>query len=367
MFSKNHLSEMYVLWGMGIVGVELRIRHRNCRLYLKIEHKITVIVGLSGTGKSIMHRALTDGNAATRVVVSDSRYQVEYLQSREYAENVIGSGVFKGYRIYLIDEGKLNVDNDIARAIQYSANAYFIITSRTDLNMLNFDMFAVKELETQSNGVTVLKDYMRTCKEDRVNSVYKSINSSVIEDRGKALQWFSKLFKTIEITRDSAVGGKEKVCAKLVEKLESTEGQVLVIFDACSFGSCIKEFKGIMEVFSNRIMVLSDYRSWEYLMLCSNMFNNKFVEYGISIPMFEERYYENLLEELSKECGHGIISHSSRRGSNSISKCYTEPCCAYEQTSEFVCKTGLAGSDKFVAMLMGTKFEYLLVLAGRKI
>lgn len=172
------------------MGIEIKLKHRQCKMHLILEHKITVIVGLSGTGKSTMHRALTDKDATTQIKVSDTRYQIEYISNRQSADNLIdNNNVFISYKIYLIDEGRLEIDNYIANAIQYSAHSYFIITSRTNLGKLNFDMRAVKELEMQNNGITILKDYVLTSRKTRNELYNMDVESIVIEDAGKAKQF----------------------------------------------------------------------------------------------------------------------------------------------------------------------------------
>lgn len=228
------------------MGIELKLKHRQCRMHLILEHKITVIVGLSGTGKSTLHRALTDKDATTQFKISDTKYQVEYIPNRQFADHLMNEdGIFTGYKIYLIDEGRLEIDNDIANAIQHSVYSYFVITSRTNLGRLNFDMHAVKELEIRNNGITVLKDYVMS--DEKTESEWRNIKieSVIVEDSGKAKKWFGELLKNLSVRVESPEKmGKEQVCQELLNKLDHTSGIILSLFDECSFGCCIKEFKG---------------------------------------------------------------------------------------------------------------------------
>lgn len=344
--------------------IELKLRHRNCKMHLLLEHKITVIVGLSATGKSTLHRVLTDKDATTQYKLSDGRYQIEYIADRQSANNFIDNHrVFKSYRIYLIDEGKLEIDNEIAYAIQHSSSAYFVITSRTSLGKLNFDIHAVKELKTQSNGVTILTDYIVMKQRNYSALEAASICSVIVEDSGKAKQWFIKLFEKVNLKVDSPDKmGKEQVCLTVAKKLDTVNEMVFALFDVCSFGCCVKELKGLAESYGNRVLILSNYKSWEYMMLQSNMYKDLFTEYTIEVPQFEEGYYEELLADLSKQNRYTMLNHDSK---SALSRCYTEPCCPYIKAKNTACNLGLVGEDKFTAMFKDTAFENLLIIARR--
>lgn len=344
--------------------IEIKIKYRNYKLQLQLEHKVTVILGNSATGKSTIHKILTDGDVTFTKKISDSRYNLAYLSISGALENAIDNhGKFKEYKIYLIDEGRLEIDDKIAKAIQNSVNCYFVITSRNLFGKLNYDLQDVKEIETQTNGVSVLKDYIHTQKRhtEELRNI-QDIQEIVIEDSGRAKIWFSELLVKLNISIESPdKNGKEQVLNKVEDKLLNTNGKILIIFDRCSFGICSKKFKGIIEKYGNQILILNNYKSWEYLILQSNMFKNMFISYDINIPKFEEAYYEELLHTLSKSCKHTTINYD--KGSK-LPKCYTDPCCPYKQSINY-CTAGLSGEDKFIALLKDTIFKDLLIIARR--
>lgn len=125
----------------------------------------------------------------------------------------------------------------------------------------------------------------------------------------------------------------------------------------------IAELKNIAETYGKRLFIIDCYKSWEYLMLKTNLFKNKFKSYSLSEGVFEESYYEQLLQKLSNS-RYGTIHHTN--GGHDISKCYTDKCCAYKMERSTNCKLGLPGNDKFVSLLKGTEFNILLAIAGRK-
>jgi hypothetical protein len=165
---------------------------------------------------------------------------------------------------------------------------------------------------------------------------------------------------TLEVV--NAGTGKEAICKKLDALMNDIRvDKVLLLFDRVSFGVCFTEYKNLLQLCVSRIFIVSDYQSWEYLMLRSNMFRDQFIDYSLGCGMFKEKYYEELLEEVSRGT-YSTIRHDKSK----LSECYTERCCYFAGgNSERDCKIGLSGGDKHVAMLIGTEFSGLLSVARR--
>lgn len=346
-------------------AITLKARYRNYKVRLELDNKITVIVGLSATGKSTLHKVLEVNDRTKIIQISDNRYKLIYLGSQDILHDIIKDNKLDSYRIYLIDEGKIEIDNEVASIIRRTRNSYFIITSRTELGKLNFALDAVKHLVTNSNGVITLQNFLGLRKKSINELKNIKLDEIVIEDSGKAKQWFDVLFIPLGMKCKTPNEGKEKVCDLIENLFESGVTNILAIFDECSFGTCIKKLKYLVELYQDRLNILSNYKSWEYLILQTNMYRRNIVEYGIDSDEFEESYYENLLDRLSNKAGKKThISHESSKNQH-LSKCYTEPCCFYSKGTR-ECSIGLKGKDKFVALLTGTEFENILILAHRK-
>ncbi|MCM1222810.1 MAG: hypothetical protein NC548_50970 [Lachnospiraceae bacterium] len=349
--------------------IEVKIRHRHCKMHLILQDKITVIMGESGTGKSTIHKAQLLKDALSYTKISDNRFQMLYISGKSVLNGLLTEkNILKPYFIYVIDEGYLDIDDDVASVIKRSINCYFIITSRGGLGKINFDIKAVKELVTKDNGVTILKDYIQTTKQTKYDVANTSLQFILIEDKGKAKTWFEKLFITLDTDIKSVEKGKDAICDTLNDWLNNNSGNILAIFDTCSFGGNVKKFKGIVDKHGSRVLLIYKYKSWEYLILNSNMFKQQFIPYDINISEFEEAYYEELLKDISSIGGldgkhvYTTIDHDSR---SKLSRCYTEKCCAYSNKDGNKCNYGLSGEDKFIALLKDTMFEDLLITARR--
>lgn len=360
--------------------LKIRMRHKNSDIQLTLADKITVIIGDSATGKSSLHKVLAVKDAKVTTRISDSRFGIVHLNNTSTLNGYTGGRLgdvnsdvkLLPNNVYIIDEGNVRITNEVASIIKNTINSYFIITSRTNLNNLNFDINAIKTLYTRDDGVTILKNYISMRKLDNIESM--NVKYCITEDTGKAKVWFEKLFNNmlvipagstnslgdIDIKKMKYSGGKEQVCFEVEKQVKNREGNILIIFDRCSFGCCAIELKSIIDRYSDRILILSDYKCWEYVILKSNMFRKRFSEYDINIPNFEEAYYEELLYTLSSS-EFSTINHTK----GELSRCYTDKCCTYNRRNKDVCKLGISGNDKFVALLIGTDFEDMLRIARR--
>lgn len=349
-------------------------------MQLTLNSKITIIIGESATGKSSIHKLMAVKNAKVVKKCSDPGFKFVHLDNEESMtaylldkDDVLNDrSRLLPRKVYIIDENDLRINDTIASIIKKTINSYFIIISRSNLSSLNYSINDVKVLETGENGVVVLKNYLNTKK--MVNLSNLELDKYVIEDRGKAKEWFKRLLNNnkdiivagstdesgnVDKAKDKDSGGKEKVCNEVEKQILNGSKHVLVIFDSCSFGSCIVELKSLLSRYPKEVFLLSNYKSWEYVILKSNLFENDSVkEYSLNEPVFEESFYEIELQKLT-DGDFTTIRHDK----GMLSKCYTDKCCAYKRKG--ICNLGLPGEDKFVALLSGTLFEDLLRLSRR--
>lgn len=336
--------------------------YKGSKYELEIKSKITRIVGKSATGKTSLSVAFS------RKERSLTGYTLLGLKGYNITSAITGNeGTFaeaiRKYKnhILIIDEEYMDEmrSYEVALAIQQNTSCYFIIMGRGDYPGLNIDIDSVCQFKL-INGVNVLQRGIE-CQTDVRHAI--NFTHCVMEDTGKAFAWCSTLMRnSIEVI--PAKSGKETFCDTVRDVLENNpDAIILMLFDRVSFGNCYTEYKKLINMYGSRLFVLNDYKSWEYLMLRTNMFKNRFVEYSIATGLFEERYYEELLRKVSLS-RFGTIKHAG----GSLSKCYTEPCCAFISGSNRDCSFGLATGpekDKFIDLLKGTEFKSLLKISGR--
>lgn len=355
--------------------IKVIIKYRDYVQLLELKDKITVITGDSATGKSSMIKiGSLKKSSVMNIQLSDTSYDVVCIRRN----TELNDTNFSEKRIYIIDEG-VRINNEIAKGIKLSKNSYFILITRklTGLSNLNYDIFSVKKLIEIEKRKFVLTNYMYYT--HIVDDIKLGCTDTiVVEDSKRAYEWFSRLFSNLDVNMIVAgesladkesrytPGGKEKVCREAEHQLNTSTGRLLIIFDRCSFGPELSKLKALLDndTYYKRILILSDYLSWEYLMLQTNMFKKYFKAYNINEPMFEEEYYELQLEGISRKYGVYSIQHSpSSNKAAKLAKCYYDACCCINRDKE--CYIGVSGDDKFKALLTGTNFERLLAMSGR--
>lgn len=346
----------------------LIVRYKQSYWRLNLEHKITRILGHSGMGKTTLAVACSKKTKGADVLVAktDVKYSVVSIydieDSADRLRDVINSSKNK---VFIIDEDShgLLIDTGVQRAVRENKSCYFIIIGRHDLPGYNIDIDACGVVKT-FEGAMVLEKLERPHSKVSTDTVF---TNCIIEDSGRAFDWFKSLFEKCNISIETS-GGKDTIIKKTGDLLRSNEkAKVLMIFDRISLGSQAYGYSSLIEAYGNRLFILSHYLSWEHLILKSNMFKDKFKAYDISTGMYEEKYYEELLSELSKS-SHGRLQHDSTKGKK-LPLCYTEPCCAVREklSNKVECTFGVANehNDKFVDMLIGTEFQDLLIIAKR--
>lgn len=352
----------------------IKVRYKDSRFKLELNDKITVVMGNSGTGKSTLALAVSDMNIGVSTI---SIYPEDYSVKSSLTKDTIVSTIKNAKNtVFIIDESTWRVcrSTEVEKEIQRNKTCYFLFTCRYSVN-LNYSINAVKVFKVENN-ITILSDFMTVNKIRVPNTV--SISHCITEDTGKGFGWFSKLFNKSDITvLDSEItymengiehtaSGKDSYCKRITEFMRENPGsRVLMIFDSISFGSCVAAYLELLKNYGCYLYVIDKYKSFEHLILNTNMFRGYKIKYDISSGMFEEAYYEKALELLSSG-KYTSIKHDAV--GSKIKSCYTEVCtkCPGVGDCKFV-RVVKCKDDKFVALLKDTEFEELLILARREI
>lgn len=379
------------LYDGGIM--DIKIRDKNWRLKLSITDKISVISGDGGTGKSTIVKMLFDSKRCPVISVPDGYSYLIYNDSELERKGLAEVSMEKCF--IFIDECRVRFDKEFISIVHESANVYFIFITRENIRQLNFNLYANYKLVVD-NGIVVNVPMLY------INNVRKldSIDLILMEDKGKGFQWFYKLFRhsgidykirpagyidenlvdfieiddsedivKLSVKKNSyksldCIGGMSNIINTLTILMTNEINiNILLIIDQCSFGCYVDKLLAFSSKYRGSLFILKDEKSFEYLLLNTNQFKDKMVEYNIGVSTYEERYYELELDRLSAG-RHSRISHDKR---SDIPLCYLRPCCSYRYSKDNNCKVGLKNvwKDQFCNMLIGTKFEYLLSLTRR--
>lgn len=126
------------------------LEYRNYKLDIELDSKITLIVGLSGTGKSTMHNVLTKINTKRKqgkIDISDDKFSITYINNEQALLDRVQNDKLPSNRVYIVDEGNIKVDKHIVVIIKNTIDS-------------------VKRLVVNENGVTTFKNYISTHTKD---------------------------------------------------------------------------------------------------------------------------------------------------------------------------------------------------------
>lgn len=383
--------------------MELKLKYKNFRLHLEFHNKITVITGDSATGKSTIVHSMFDYTNNIKYKLSDPSFDCMMINDQRRVIDDLSHNRQK--MIYMIDEFRIRITKEVIEAIRQCVGCYIIFICRSNISALNYSADALLKLKTDKNGITRGEKYLKN--NLPISNPYRSNFDYIItEDAKYGHEWIRRLFIKIDakfiiagsILRDGTeiavsnydsikdeiklqsqnrsdtkyynkryslddIGGKEKINPTIegISKINPT-AKILVFFDFCSFGSEISHFQSVLENKKMDILFFPHFKSWEFVMLNSNMFKHKWIPYTIFTPDFEESYYEELLQEVSRN-NVGTIKHQNQ---GSLPACFYKICCAYSGKNTG-CKYGLSNTsgDKFIDLFLHTSFEVLLKLARR--
>lgn len=247
--------------------------------------------------------------------------------------------------IYIIDDDEIIKSIELARFINNDINNYFILINRDKLPTLSYDIDSIYEMKKLGP-----KEYTNTNKVDvKYTTDFKS-DFIGIEDSGSGKTFFKELIK-----KDiNSFSSKNKV-VKYLKEINLKNCKILCIVDICAFGSEILELLDYCSKNNLDLYFLKYYKSFEYLLLKSNMFNNNITtnleETEILNFANPENYYEYLIYKLTKDKDYSYSKNAD------LKDCYYKKCiCKHTQNCDKFTKQ----DDKIKYMFKETIFEYLI-------
>lgn len=336
-----------------MLDIAVRSKKYNCDI--SIEHKVSIILGDSGVGKSLFVKAVTDVSGAYKVQVSEP-FKFQLLTLKTW-EDVLVSSLSKNENyIFLVDDEDFVFSRRFGEVYAQTKSSYFIFIVRTQVSEYDLEHW---------NGIAIsakaIYQFEKDGKEHRIVPVNKynmhtvtgseCIDFCICEDSKSGYQFFKKIFKHVE-----SLDGKDNIVRYIRDHYVDIEDKsVYIVVDYAAIGFKLKDIYYYLKLLNARMYLSSKYESFEYLLLKSNFFsmNDKDIKSGI----LQYASLEDRCTELLKEITKGKIYSYSK---GSIPVCYIEDCCKMNR-AKLQCDSGMSG-DKVKALLINTDFEFLLKL-----
>jgi hypothetical protein len=279
----------------------IRLKTPRVSFEIILERKITVLKGLSATGKSTfvntIEQRLTRGINSSRINLSSNAKLCVLREISNWKELLLK----EKETIFISDEGNTYVDTvEFAEYVKKSDNYFLLITRSGMLHCLTYSVDSILEFKSEKkDSITVTKAYNMYFEETP-----KSKPSVLItEDSGTGNEMMSLLAKGFPVKSSN---GKDN----MIKSFMSYNGEkgIYLLVDRAAFGSNIGSFDMLLP----SVNIVAP-ESFEWLLLKTRLLY-RFVrdevdntvdhcEFSEDVLTYENYYY-NLLRRILKEKCH---------------------------------------------------------------
>ncbi|MDR1643780.1 MAG: hypothetical protein LBT59_29135 [Clostridiales bacterium] len=213
--------------------MELKLIGANSVYEFNLEHKITLLTGMSGIGKSVMFDTIREIQFVSGKMEGIAPEQVKLIDLMP--ENVCLTFLnSRDYELCIIDSDGCPITKKIAKAIN-STPFHFLIIQREITSMVPLHYKAVVHLENSDNYHKAVKTY------DHISGQELDLSlPTVVEDTGGGLEFFSWCANHVTGSSERIWGaeGYGMISAR-VNNLFVQVPKVQIVANAATFGSVI--------------------------------------------------------------------------------------------------------------------------------
>lgn len=338
-----------------MVRIEVQNKRYNCDLTLK--HKVSVFIGDSGVGKSWFVKALMDESNGYKVNYSIPVHAVE-LNGRDW--DVQLNGKYNTTPLFIADDCDFVFTKEFGKNFNRIEKCYLIIIARTErrlsklnkMNNISIDADSIYNFVSYGKEHSIEQSILLPS--IGVNNI-NACNAILCEDSGSGYTFFKHLYKDGNVLSSE---GKDSIVEYVTSHIDTFNGVdgLLLLVDYAAIGLRLKSIITILDTYDIPAYILQEYKSFEYMLLRSNMF--KVDREAIYACELEYSSLETACEEMLLNLTKGKAYAYDK--SKELKYCYYKPCCMMNR-EKALCDRGLSG-DKFAALLKDTEFECLLKL-----
>lgn len=277
--------------------INIQISTQRIKYDITLEHKISVLRGNSGTGKttlaSIIHYCNSNGNhrnilisSPKPLIVLDNRYYKYGMQELTQPSIVV---IDEACEIFNNNEGI-----DYLKYINDTTPHYFIIITRKRLSRLPLSAGAFLEF-VYENGVN--RTHIRF--PQKLDDINKKPTEIITEDEKSSYLFIKERFN-LEANYILSAGSKSKLKDKVKYICSNDKYHIiLLIYDYCGIGDDIESLSEVIDVITNANIMILDWYSFEYYLLMTSVIKNK-IQIDLLNQSNEEIYFEHLLKSIIK-------------------------------------------------------------------
>lgn len=272
--------------------MRISIKSPNLNYELQIENKLTIITGLSATGKTTLINLINEYNSENNVADVESELPIYIINSNIW-EN---PELFKDKAFYFIDE-----DMEFLKTPKFFKNVmnsvgYFIVVGRNPEIFINYSVDSIYKLKLHNGIHKMVNRY--NIKELTYKYNHDYINGVINEDSGSGFEFYKHI---IPLNHISSRGNKG------ILKLLVVEDSKMIILDRVGYGKWINTLINSIES-NDYNTILNLQNSFEYVILKSGVLGNdlddfELIESELKLNNInsEKIYFEMLISISNKD------------------------------------------------------------------
>lgn len=374
--------------------IEFKLESKRYTCTLQLNQKVTFIIGNSGCGKTELVRRLENRSSACSVQISGNlEYEVlsyskfkdicrsaakhicyeKHITTKDFTDldskeqqrlmreywSISVNFPYEDSVIFVDDEDFVESDlfNVFFDCDHYN---YYVIINRRQLSKIGYSVDEVYTLET-----TGIDHYLKHAFPP--NTLENStVDYIVTEGVGSDFMFFRSWVGDSVVNPTYAdkipSGGRTNVSKMLIANAETFwHKSILFLVDYVAFGSNYSLLISVCTQLNITPIVCRDYRSFEYLLLCSNLAHDTLLKHFEATNLLKFKSLEVLYTFRLKQITANSILHYQKNVVD-FPVCYYKPCCSNVKYRAGTCvfRKQFQNTNKFVALFKGTQFAPLV-------
>lgn len=328
--------------------LDIEIKSRHLQYKLTLQTKLTIIRGMSGVGKTTFRDLAGSTAKNVKKEISDPAYDFVVVQNNRWAEEIEDN--LERKKIFIIDDLGVCCFKLFAELIKRDKNNFYIIVTRDEdcwgTNLLPIELSSIMQMRTSGKCHWLEPWYTYS------NIPIKQGVMLITEDKKSGYRFFKSLNANV-ISSD----GKDKC----IDLISTYKRDALLLVDTAALGGIFDMLLEAADAAKVTLYICSSYKSFEYMLLRSHMFDLDFNTLPNNILCSEislERVATRILREETKGTPYSYTKSGNV-------DCFIKDCCPKRLTS--ACDKRNVG-DKISFLFKDTEFESLIsYICGRKL
>lgn len=308
----------------------IRLSNKKIAFDIKLERKITIIRGHSGTGKSTLVKTTLSYIKENYMYKNKSTANLSVLNGASIKNNISIIKDIEDDTIVVMDEDTIGLNSNELASVINESSFYFVIVTRERLSGIPYSVTSVMKMVTDKNNTHTLEPIYRP------NRYSISKPNYIICEDSKSGYILFKLLDTNNNKVDTAYN-KDNLLDKAEQTFKRTHQKILIIADGSAFGQYVNRLDSLIR--ENRLEAYLP-ESIEFVLLHSIIFRkDEEVQKILQNPLdYIESYYKSSEEFFEQLLNKKLLATGTGYNKSGLNSCFIDTCCGKGKICELLVK-----------------------------